>query len=297
MSTLSELLGGGGASVDLQEFTSSGTWTKPDGVTTVQVEVWGGGGGGEGGANDPSPTWPAGRAGGGGGYFTRTFKASDLGATVPVTVGAAGSAGTGRSTIPQTRVGGDGGHSYFGASEASIGWVWAGGGYGGDNQATQPPTEPGGGNGKGGAAGFYHTRLAIPTGQQVQNGIFGASGGPGLFPVNEGQGFYGMWSGGTGGAMGGEPSVNSLGSGSIYGGSGGGGGRKGGPSFDPGSAGGSPFTPLGHGGGGAGGSTRGGAGGRAAGGGGGGGGPSPYPGGAGGQGGAGGSGLIRVTSI
>ena len=48
MTNLSDLTpgGGGGAGIDFQEFTTNGTWTKPDDVSWVKIEVIGGGGGG-----------------------------------------------------------------------------------------------------------------------------------------------------------------------------------------------------------------------------------------------------------
>jgi len=45
MGSLSDYVGGGGAA-DFQEFTTSGTWTKPAKITHVYVEVIGGGGSG-----------------------------------------------------------------------------------------------------------------------------------------------------------------------------------------------------------------------------------------------------------
>jgi hypothetical protein len=74
--------------VDYQVFTSSGTWTKPAGVSTVYVEVIGGGSSGQ--ATRAGALTAVG--GNGGLYISDFFPASTLGATVTVTVGAGGAA-------------------------------------------------------------------------------------------------------------------------------------------------------------------------------------------------------------
>ena len=87
-----------------QEFTASGTWTRPANVTWVYVEAIGGGGGGGRGTS-------YGGGGGGGAFNARLFQSSDTGATVTVTVGAGGAG------IPSgggTASSNDGGNSSFG---------------------------------------------------------------------------------------------------------------------------------------------------------------------------------------
>lgn len=94
---------------DFQEFTATGTWKKPNGVTFVLVETWGGGGGGGSGTNGTTSQYITGGAGGGGGaYNFGIFKASDLSSTVSVTIGSGGNGnGSGLS-------GATGGTSSFG---------------------------------------------------------------------------------------------------------------------------------------------------------------------------------------
>jgi hypothetical protein len=98
--------GGGGRG---QAFTSSGTFTVPDGVTAVKVTVIGGGGG-SGGTNYNS-YWGGSDSsgGGGGGASIRYITGLTPGSTVSVTVGAGGTAGT------PSAAGGAGGTSSFGA--------------------------------------------------------------------------------------------------------------------------------------------------------------------------------------
>jgi hypothetical protein len=107
---------GGGYGVDYQEFTSSGTWTKPPGATFVYVEVIGGGGGGASGCVTGSGNFATGGAGGTGGGFADLFiPAVVLGNTVTVTVGSGGTGGAAVSTNDTiNNAGGDGGMSSFG---------------------------------------------------------------------------------------------------------------------------------------------------------------------------------------
>jgi len=98
----------------VQEFASSGTWTKPTALAYILVKAWGGGGSG---ASDDDH----GATGGGGGcYMEKTFKAASLGATETVTIGNGGAAAT------DTNIGNAGGTTTFGSLLSAYG---GGGGY------------------------------------------------------------------------------------------------------------------------------------------------------------------------
>jgi hypothetical protein len=138
-------------SASLQEFSSSGTWTKPSGANFVLVETWGAGGGGA--RPTAGASNPGGAGGGGGAYNFRLFKASDLASSVTVTVGTGGTGGSVNGGVGAT-----GGTTSFGSLLSSFG---GGGGFG---SATTTTVNGGGGGGGVLSAGSVGTGHAIAAG-------------------------------------------------------------------------------------------------------------------------------------
>ncbi len=174
----------------MKVFTSSGTFTQPNGVTVVRVLCVGcGGGGGSGTGANP---------GGGGGGAAVTDAFVTISGDVTVTIGTAGAGGTGGG------VGGNGGNTTFGALATALG------GTGGNGGAT----------GTGGAGGLEGTFIAgdilrIPgiTGSDFA----GTAGGDG-----NGNGYRTLMANQVGGAGGAQnnPGVAAVGNGDGGGGGG-----------------------------------------------------------------------------
>ncbi|WP_425331061.1 glycine-rich domain-containing protein [Phaeobacter italicus] len=108
-----EHLNSHGQGVDVQQFSNSGTWTKPTDATVAQIYLVGAGGGG---ANETATSAPA-QGGAGGEGFSTFVAASSLGATESVTIGAGG-AGAPSGTNGE---GADGGSTSFGSSLVAYG--------------------------------------------------------------------------------------------------------------------------------------------------------------------------------
>jgi len=132
--TVADIVSGGGGLASQQVFTSSGTWTKPSGVSKVKVIVTGSGGGG--GYYAAADDFGAG--GGAGGTAIKIIDVSAV-STVSVTVGVGGNAGASGSFN-----GGGGNTSSFGA------YCSATGGGGGRNGNAGDVYGGSGGNGIGG---------------------------------------------------------------------------------------------------------------------------------------------------
>lgn len=144
--------------IDVQTFTSSGTWTKPvDGrYTMALVRLWAGGGsGGKGVAASP------GGGGGGGACHEMMFPISLLGATETVTIGAGGTAQSTNSTN-----GNVGGNTTFGAHLTAYG--------GGGGAASAGGANAGDGGAGGGAASAGGTLNTV--GQPDDNRSSGVTG-------------------------------------------------------------------------------------------------------------------------
>ena len=79
----------------VQTITTSGTFTVPTGVTALEVEVWGGGSG-----SWASVSGIPGGGGSGGGYARKRLSGLTPGASITVTIGAGGTAGTTAPAAP-----------------------------------------------------------------------------------------------------------------------------------------------------------------------------------------------------
>ncbi|HKR04200.1 MAG TPA: proprotein convertase P-domain-containing protein, partial [Bacteroidia bacterium] len=187
-----------------QTFTSSGTFTVPAGVTTVQVEAWGGGGGG-GGVNGSSSQTRAGGGGAGGAYVKNISFGVTPGANISVTVGSGGDGDNGDD-------GENGGASIFGSVTANGGIGGKVGESGNPNGAGAPVTSgtfnggsgaaasggnSGGGGGGAGSTGAGGNASGTSAGAAGAGG--GGAGGAGRTSSGDGNDAAGLSGGGGGG--------------------------------------------------------------------------------------------------
>ena len=153
-----------------QEFTASGTWTAPVNATWVYVEAIGGGGGGGRGTS-------IGAGGGGGGFNASLFRASDVGNSVTVTIGAGGA---GIASLGGSNPGSDGGNTTFGALVTAYGGKGGTpsgeGGYGGGGQRNSGGYSSGAGGSEDSSA--FQRRVGYDC---IKGGAGGGSGGAALF--------------------------------------------------------------------------------------------------------------------
>lgn len=102
--------------IDIQTFTSSGTWSKPANAKSIWVRVLAGGGAGGGATLAAAAQNSCGSGGGSGGYGEGWFDAVALAASVTVTVGAGG-------TGVSANTGNTGSTSSFGTAVVAAGGV------------------------------------------------------------------------------------------------------------------------------------------------------------------------------
>lgn len=212
----------GGA--DIQNFASTGTWTKPAGKTWAIIRLWGAGGGSS--RNSTANNSPG---GGGGAYNELQVPLANLGATMTVTVGAGGAAATSNAATATS-----GGNTTVTIATALFGktvFTAFGGGGGGWSSTIALG---------GGGGGTRSAASSINQGGLGYSGPSGSSGGI-LYPDAGGEGSdsacsngqHGFWGGGGGGSGTRVPAFSTYGGGggaaggsatqalSLYGGNGG----------------------------------------------------------------------------
>jgi hypothetical protein len=184
-------------------FTSSGTWTVPEGVTQITAEAWGGGGaGGKGGRAGNSSNRSGGGGGGGGVYEIQSFIPVISGTTYTITVGTGGtntnknggvsSAIFGGITV--TALGGTGGTDGSGNKDGE-------GGAGGTEGTFNGGAGAGGNNSGGGGGGSAGINSDGNNANGINGGVAVPGGGAGGNGNNniDGNGFAGSQPGGGGG--------------------------------------------------------------------------------------------------
>ena len=197
------------ASINVQTFTSSGTYTPTANCLYAYVQLCGGGGGGGGAATTGATTRSTGTGGLGGGYAAKTIYSPT---SQTVTIGAAGTGGA-----PGTNNGTAGGTTSFGAIFSATG---GGYGFGGpllttfdSNISTNSTFTNACGNGIGGDINGYggldSASLQLPPDLSVSGGGGSSFFGSGGKVANSGHGFtdpgyagVGYGSGGSGCACG-----------------------------------------------------------------------------------------------
>jgi hypothetical protein len=184
-------------SVNIQTFTSSGTYTPTTGMLYCEVKILGGGGASGGGATTGGSTASAGAGGGAGEYAVGVFSATTIGSSQTVTIGTGGTGVSGAG-------GNTGGTTSLGALITAVG------GSGGSTVAAATAgSAPGGAGGTGGTGGSYRAP--------------GALGGTTFYSVAAGTGYGGQGANSQIGAGGSGGAVNANGNaGSGYGAGGGG---------------------------------------------------------------------------
>ena len=178
--------------VNVQDFTSSGTWTDPGFGNFIRIILIGGGGGGGSGSSNTAANCSGGGGGGGGGYIDMTLRRAAVSSPQTVTIGAGGAGGVAVSVNGTPgNIGAAGGATSFGSLLQALGGA---GGPAGLTSAAASGGAGGQGMWNGGVGGGSTTSSAT-----IQNGSasfpFSPGGGGG-----GAQEYLGFINGGAGGA-------------------------------------------------------------------------------------------------